>query len=106
MDELECSTGMSDEAFDRMVEVENQAHGKGFCMICQKEFSQDHTILRCVGGLLTEADRVKECLEKLLDLQNGPPLLKYEKQWTAVVKTAEMLLGRRATEPEPPKETL
>lgn len=53
---------------------------------------------------LVEAERVKKCLEELLDLQNGPPLLKYEKQWTAVVNTAEILLGRRATEPEEKKD--
>jgi transcriptional regulator with XRE-family HTH domain len=39
-------------------------------------------------------------LGDLLDLQNGPPLLKYEADWNAVMQRAEALLGRTVTAAE------
>ena len=42
---------------------------------------------------LAETRRV---LEELCDLQNGPPLVKYEEDWTRVMAEARALLGEEA----------
>lgn len=38
---------------------------------------------------------VLDVLEDLVDLQNGPPLLRYEKKWLEVMDRAEKILGRK-----------
>lgn len=37
---------------------------------------------------------VLDILEDLVDLQQGPPLLRYEKEWMEVMHRAEKILGR------------
>lgn len=44
---------------------------------------------------LISIDKVLDILEDLVDLQNGPPLLRYEKEWLEVMDRAEKILGRK-----------
>lgn len=38
------------------------------------------------------AERYREALQRLFDLQNGPPLLRYEAEWNEAMKLAEEIL--------------
>jgi capsule polysaccharide export protein KpsE/RkpR len=44
-------------------------------------------------ALRAENTRLKEALEDLMSYQNGPPLVSYEKGWTAAMQKAEELLN-------------
>lgn len=50
-----------------------------------------------VQSLLAEVGRLREALENLLDEQNGPPLMRRQKEWEAAVAK-----GRAALAPTPP----
>ena len=38
--------------------------------------------------------RLREALEALRDVQNDPPLVKYQDQWNAAIRLADAALGR------------
>lgn len=42
--------------------------------------------------VIANASRFAECLQRLADLQNGPPLIKYEKDWSETMEEAQRLL--------------
>ena len=42
---------------------------------------------------LAERDRLKEALQDLMDVQNGPPLIRWEKEWNEAVKKARQALS-------------
>lgn len=49
-----------------------------------------------LSALTTENERLKECLQWLVDLQNGCPLPKYEKDWNRTMAEANALLSPSA----------
>ena len=44
--------------------------------------------------LIASAPELDDCLRTLHDLQNGPPYIKYEKEWTACMERTIALLKR------------
>ena len=46
--------------------------------------------------LLKERKALREALRALHDVQNGPPLYKYEEEWTSAMDNVRMLLGDEA----------
>ena len=45
-----------------------------------------------VLALLNQHSKLADCLGRLMDVQNGPPLPKYEKEWAEVMENAWKLL--------------
>lgn len=50
-----------------------------------------------LAEVTAERDKMKDCLEDLVDHQNGPPLPSLAKRWREIMDTAAVLLGRRKT---------
>lgn len=46
------------------------------------------------ADLRRENDLLRNALESLVDLQNGPPLLKYAEEWELAMWAARRALGR------------
>jgi hypothetical protein len=54
----------------------------------------DYAALRAqLAAVEREREELRECLQRLYDEQNGPPLQRHEKRWQAVMDKAEELLG-------------
>ena len=66
------------------------------CVVCSETFHGDkHAVncLRCaVEQLQAELDKALKALRNLHDVQNGPPLLRHEKQWQAAYDEAGNVL--------------
>lgn len=52
------------------------------------------------ADLRNENERLRDALESLVDLQNGPPLPKYADEWELAMRTARRLLGRDTEDAE------
>ena len=55
------------------------------------------SVVEIVGDLENARRKLFDCLERLVDYQNGCPLPSYEKKWTRAMTDAAILLGRRAS---------
>lgn len=51
------------------------------------------TLRAQLAAVEREREELRECLQRLYDEQNGPPLQRHEKRWQATMDAAESLLG-------------
>ena len=59
----------------------------------------NRTDYRCVPcRAADEIEQLREILEYLVDLQNGPPLYKYVQEWHTIMARASAILGREEAE--------
>ena len=61
-----------------------EVHGEGYPLTIQEHY---------LRSLEAENEKLREALQKLVDEQNGPPLLSREQQWNEAMNLAAKLLG-------------
>jgi hypothetical protein len=95
-----AETDANEQDTGRMLRRCRECGRRVFVAPTEVKHTKGCSIGRALSGfpIASSAPNLREALELLVAVQNGPPLLKYEREWNAAMEMAQRALASKRTE--------